>query len=75
MSKSPSEMIRDYGWYTNRARGDRVRSQMPAPAAADQIAVDDEDTPYRKLCRMGGPRCSNGCTKSIPCAVKNAAAR
>ena len=46
------QMIRYYGWYSNRARGDRARSRNDSTDAPEDTLIDDEDTPYRKLCRM-----------------------
>jgi hypothetical protein len=46
------QMIRYYGWCSNKTRGQRAKtadSASPDPAA---IEIDDESTPYRKLCRM-----------------------
>ena len=46
------QMVRYYGWYSNKTRGRLAKvadSASPAPAV---IETDDEDTPYRKLCRM-----------------------
>ena len=45
------QMIRYYGWYSNKMRGQRAKAANTA-AASEEIAIDDEDTPYRKLCRM-----------------------
>ena len=46
------QMVRYYGWYSNKMRGQRAKradSATPDPAASE---TDDEDTPYRKLARM-----------------------
>ena len=46
------QMVRYYGWYSNKMRGQRAKraeAATPDPAA---IETDDEDTPYRKLARM-----------------------
>ena len=47
------QMIRYFGWYSNRMRGDRARAGRAAAAdCPEEVVIDDEDTPYRKLCRM-----------------------
>ncbi len=46
------QLVRYYGWYSNKARGRRVKTEADQTVAGEGIAVDDEDTPYRKLCRM-----------------------
>ncbi len=46
------QMLRYYGWYSNKARGRRARTGSDNVASGEGIAIDDEDTPYSKLCRM-----------------------
>jgi ribosomal protein S27E len=48
------QMVRYYGYYSNRARGDRRRAGIASSAAVkiEDPRADEEDTPYRKLCRM-----------------------
>lgn len=45
------QMVRYYGWYSNKMRGQRTKR---ADSAKPDVAmyIGDEDTPYRKLCRM-----------------------
>ena len=45
-------MIRYYGWYSNQMRGQRAKAANTTAADNEEIVIDDEDTPYRKLCRM-----------------------
>jgi len=40
------QMIRYYGWYSNKMRGQRAKTANAA-VAPEQVDVDDEDTPYR----------------------------
>lgn len=46
------QLVRYFGWYSNRARGDRARSRNDSTDNPEEILIDDEDTPYRKLARM-----------------------
>lgn len=46
------QMVRYYGYYSNKARGQRAKAEADQAAGGEGIAIDDEDTPYRKLCRM-----------------------
>ena len=45
------QMVRYYGWYSNKMRGQRAKAHAAEPTS-QKIAADDEDTSYRKLCRM-----------------------
>ena len=45
------QMVRYYGWYSNKMRGQRAKAANTA-AAPEQVNIDEEDTPYRKLARM-----------------------
>lgn len=46
------QMVRYYGWYSNKARGQPVKAEAENAAIGEGITIDDEDTSYRKLCRM-----------------------
>ena len=46
------QMVRYYGHYSNKARGQRTKAEADQAAGGEGIVIDDEDTPYRKLCRM-----------------------
>ncbi len=46
------QMVRYYGWYSNKMRGQRAKRAESAATNDKVIDIDDEDTPYRKLCRM-----------------------
>ena len=46
------QMVRYYGWYSNKARGQRIKFEVENAASGKGIVVNDEDTPYRLLCRM-----------------------
>jgi hypothetical protein len=46
------QMVRYYGWYSNKMRGQRAKRAESAKADTAAIDIDDEDTSYRKLCRM-----------------------
>ena len=43
-------LIRYYGWYSNKSRGLRAKNENAAKT--EEIVIDDEQTPYRKQCRM-----------------------
>ncbi len=45
-------MVRYYGWYSNKVRGQRAKCAESAKPDTATIDIDNEDTPYRKLCRM-----------------------
>ena len=45
------QMIRYYGWYSNKMRGQRAKVAGPA-TTGEEVDIDGEDTPYRKLARM-----------------------
>jgi hypothetical protein len=42
--------IRYFGWYSNKARGMRAKKTAD-PKEDRELIIDDEDTPYRKVCR------------------------
>ena len=46
------QMLRYYGWYSNKMRGQRAKCAESATPDTAAIEIDDEGTPYRKLCRM-----------------------
>ena len=46
------QMVRYYGWYSNKMRGQRAKRAESAKPDTATIDIDDEDTDYRKLCRM-----------------------
>ena len=46
------QRVRYYGWYSNKARGQRAKRAESAKPDTAAIDIDDEDTPYRKHCRM-----------------------
>lgn len=46
------QMVRYYGWYSNKMRGQRTKAAESTGNASEEIVIDDGDTPYRKLCRM-----------------------
>ena len=46
------QMVRYYGWYSNKMRGQRAKRADSATQDAAVVDIDDEDTPYRKLSRM-----------------------
>ena len=68
------QMIRYDGWYSNKARGQRAKAVNTA-AASEEIDIDEEDTPYRKLCRMRWAALVKRVFEVDPSAVRNAAAR
>ena len=45
-------MVRYYGWYSNKMRGQRAKIAATATPDSATIEIEDEDTPYRKLARM-----------------------
>jgi hypothetical protein len=47
-----AQQIRYYGWYSNAARGHRAKVADSAVQAPVQPVIEDDDTSYRKLCRM-----------------------
>ena len=46
------QMVRYYGWYSNKMRGQRAKRADSATQDTTAIEMDDKDTPYRRLCRM-----------------------
>jgi hypothetical protein len=46
------QMVRYYGWYSNKMRGQRAKIAATATPDSATIEIEDEDTPYRKLARM-----------------------
>ena len=45
------QMVRYYGWYSNKARGQHGKNAQPAtPDPAAVIDTDDEDTPRTASC-------------------------
>jgi hypothetical protein len=47
------QLVRYFGWYSNRSRGDRAKRRAEsADDAPAEIVIDGEDTPYRKLARL-----------------------
>ena len=43
-------LIRYYGWYSNKKRG--MRAKFETIGKTEEVVIDDEQTPYRKQCRM-----------------------
>jgi ribosomal protein S27E len=46
------QMVRYYGWYSNKMRGQRAKRAESAMHDGGIVDIDDEDTDYRELCRM-----------------------
>ena len=47
------QLVRYFGWYSNKARGQRAKLQREKETEGQaRIDISEEDTPYRKLCRM-----------------------
>ena len=46
------QMVRYYGHCSNKARGQRAKAEADQAAGGEGTAISDEDTPYRKGCRM-----------------------
>ena len=48
-----AQQIRYYGWYSNKSRGRRAKAATSAakPQPVKPV-IEDDDTPYRKKCRM-----------------------
>ncbi len=46
------QMVRYYGWYSNKMRGQRTKRAESAKPDVAAMDIGNEDTPYRKLCRM-----------------------
>ena len=46
------QLVRYYGQYSNKTRGLQARSRNDSTDAPEEILIDEEDTPYRKLARM-----------------------
>ena len=47
------QLLRYYGWYSNKARGKRAKTERQKTSNAEEgVHISEEDTPYRKLCRM-----------------------
>lgn len=47
------QLVRYFGWYSNKARGRRAKSDREKDSEGETgIDISEEDTPYRKLCRM-----------------------
>jgi len=42
--------IRYFGWYSNKKRGCR-KKQIASQDEVEEVVINDDDTPYRKLCR------------------------
>lgn len=43
-----AQLIRYYGWYSNRSRGDRAKEAAPSAAPpAPEVVINEEDTPHR----------------------------
>jgi len=47
-----AQQIRYYGWYSNASRGHRAKAKNPTQPATIQPVIEDDDTAYRKKCRM-----------------------
>ncbi len=46
------QMVRYYGWYSNKMRGQRTKCADSAKPDTAAVDTDDEVADYRKLCRM-----------------------
>ncbi len=51
------QLVRYYGYYSNKCRGQRRRQNLPAPAAGESANPDDSATDsFRRLCRRAWAR-------------------
>jgi hypothetical protein len=48
-----AQQVRYYGWYSNASRGRRAKAAAPAAEPLVQPVTGDDDSAYRKRCRMG----------------------
>ena len=50
------QLIRYYGWYSNRSRGDRAKEAAPSAAPpSPEVVINEEDTPHRRKAKARWP--------------------